>query len=823
MRDDLHHSVQALLRHPGHALLSLLTLSCGLGFAIFAAGIYFSFTAGDLPFPEPERLVAVEASRDGERSQAKSVHYLDLLEYQRQTPSLEALLPLQTDTVTLGGQRQYPANFAAARVSAGIWPWLGEAARPELGRGLLPGDSEPGAAPVAVIGADLWRRFLGADPAIVGSRLKINGVDTEIVGVLPGRLRFPMTQELWLPFQPPAGTLSRGEGYSMGTPQHVMALGRLRPGASREQAGAELQQVAQNLAAQFPANNRRVGALALPYAAWGLPDVDMILLGLAGAAALLLALVCINTANLLLARANERRQELAVRAALGAPRGRLVMQMLTETWLLCLAAAGLGLFFSAWALEATQQAVMATADGRLPFWIHFTMRPQAVLVGLGVSLLTALATGLLPAWRASAVDLNSVLRDGRGSQGRASSRFARGLVWVQIALSSLLLLASGLQTYTVHQRLNAGTGARMEGVLTARLTLRTAEYQGSGEAVQAARAALWNRLQARLDEAAASAQARVALSTSLPGGGMIDTDEILPEGMTVQDGQYPEGGNYRINAGFFDAMEVKLLAGREFGPQDRADSLKVAVINQNFAQQHWPGQDPLGKRFAIVEGQTQKRIGPWITVVGVIPHVLQGIGRERGLRAANFYLPISQATPGAPADMGIALVGVPDHAASRELLARAVAQADPALALEQVFSAEERQRIAHGGEDVAAAMYLILGLLTLGLASSGIYGVTSRAVQLRGQEIGVRRAVGASDGQLMRMLLGQALSLLALALPLGLTGGALALSGGLGSSLPLGLGVLLVGTLISSLVLFSTWLPARRALRQSPTAALNSP
>ena len=189
-----------------------------------------------------------------------------------------------------------------------------------------------------------------------------------------------------------------------------------------------------------------------------------------------MALVCLNTANLLLARANERRQELAVRAALGAPRGRLMMQMLIETWLLCLVAAALGVFFSAWALEATQQAVAATADGRMPFWIHFSMRPQAVFTGLGLSLLTALATGLLPAWRASAVDLNAVLRDGRGGQGRASGRFARALVCLQIALSSLLLLASGLQTYVVHQRLTAGTGARMEGVLTARLTPRQAEY-----------------------------------------------------------------------------------------------------------------------------------------------------------------------------------------------------------------------------------------------------------------------------------------------------------------------------------------------------------
>ncbi len=818
--DDLCQALQALLRRPGLVVLSLMTLGCGLGFAIYAAGVYYSFSAGDIPFPDAERLVAVEASRDGERTQARSVHYLDLLEYQAHSPSFESLQPIQVATVTLGGHRQAPANFPAAFVPPEVWPWLGAAARPELGRALQASDSRPGAAPVVVIGAQIWRRFLAADPAVIGSRIKINGVDTEIVGVMPGALRFPMTQTLWLPFQPPAGPWSRGHGLSMGSSQHVLALGKLKAGASRKQAAEELKLVSQQLAHVFPANNARVGALVLPYTAWGMPDVDIIYLGLSGAAVLLLALVCINTSNLLLARANERRQELAVRAAMGASRGRLIMQMLGETLLLCLGAAGLGAFFSAWALDATQLAVQATADGRLPFWIHFTLRPQALMAGLGLTLLTALATGLLPAWRASAVDLNAVLRDGRGSQGRASGRFARALVWVQIALSSLLLLASGLQSFSVHQRLTAGTGTRMDGVLTARLTPRQAQYRGDSEAARAARQALWTRLEARLNEGAQSASARVAMSSSLPGGGMTETDEILPEGLAVQDDRYPESGHYRVNAGFFQALEVPLLAGREFGPQDRSDSLKVAVVNKNFAEQHWPGQDPLGKRFALVQDGAPKRVGAWITVVGVSAHVLQGIGREHGQRAANFYLPISQSDTN---EMGIAWVGVPDNAASRERLSRAVAQADPDLALEQVFSAEERQRIAHGGEEVMAAMCLVLGLLTLSLAASGIYGVTSRAVQLRTQEIGVRRAVGASDAQLMRLLLTQALRHLALALPLGLLAGALLLSDEIGPGMPLLMGAMLVAALIASMVLLSTWLPARRALRQSPTAALNSP
>ncbi|MDT8998963.1 FtsX-like permease family protein [Paucibacter sp. APW11] len=828
MLDDLRYTVQALLRRPAHAMLSLLTLSCGIGFAIYAAAVYFTFNTGDLPFPHSERLIGIEATREGERTQANSVHYLDFQEYQRAAPSLEGLHAIQLATVTLGGHRQYPTNSRAAYVPAEIWPWLGEAARPELGRQLQAGDATPGATPVAVINAKLWQDFLGGDKRVIGSHLKINGIDTEIVGVMPAELNFPMTQQLWLPFQAPAGPLKRASGYSMGTPQHVLALGRLKPGASRDGAGQELSLVAQQLAKSYPTSNAKVGVITLPYAAWGMPDVDMIYLALGAAAVLLLALVCVNTGNLLLARANERRQELAVRSALGAPRARLIRQMLGETLLLCLLASVIGLFFSAWALEATQQAVQATADGRLPFWIKFSLRPQAVAAALAIMVLTALATGLLPAWRASALDLNSVLRDGRGAQGRAGGRMSRLIVFVQIALSSLLLLASGLQTYTVHQRLTAGTGTRIEGVLTARLTPRLAQYKG--ESGQAARAALWARLEARLQEAAAGAGAQLALSDSLPGGGMTITEEVLPEGMSVEGDRYPEVGDYSVNPSFFKALDVKLLAGREFNSQDRADSLKVAIVNANFAAQYWPGQDPLGKRLLLKPanqrghgeaGTAQDAQTPpdWITVVGVTPHLLQGIGREQGLRAANVYRPISQTAPG---DLGIAVAGVADNGASRELLARAVALADPALALEQVFSAEERQRIAHGGEEVMAGMCLVLGLMTLALASSGIYGVTSRAVQLRGQEIGVRRAVGASDAQMMRLLLGQALCLLAMALPPGLLGGALLMSGELAGMAPLGLGVALVAALIAALVLLSTWLPTRQALRQLPSAALNS-
>lgn len=827
--DDLRQSLGSLRRAPGFALLSLLTLSCGLGFAIYSAAIYFSFSAGHMPFPEPARLTPVEATRLGERTQGNSVHYLDFLEYARATPSFEGLQALKTATVTLGGTQQYPQNFQAAYVPAALWPWLGNGAKPELGRQLQASDELPGAAPVVAIGVDIWRDLLAADKRVIGSHIKINGVDTEIVGVLPASLRFPTTQQLWLPFNTalnlPSSGMVRAQGTEMGTAKHVMVLGRLKAGATLAQAQKELDLTAQRLANNFPKSNAQVGAVALRYAQWTLPDTDAIYLGLAGAAVLLLGLVCINTGNLLLARANERRQELAVRTAMGAPRSRLIQQMLAEALLLSVAAALIGLFFAAWALDATQQAVLNTSDGRMPFWIQIRMTPAAVAFGLGLTLVVGLATGLLPAWRASAVEPTAVLRDGTGGtggpghMGRAAGRFSRALVFLQIMLSSLLLLVSGAQTYSVHQRLTAGTGARTDGVLTATLRPRQASYTQDTQA----RAQLWARVESSLRESAVGSGAGLALSLSLPGGGMRSTEYILPEGMSVQDDRYPEAGSYGVNAGFFKALEVPLLAGREFNDNDRADSLHVAVINRNFAEQHWPGLAAtavLGKRFALnpKAGKTGEQARNWTTVVGISGHLLQGSGGEQAMRDANVYLPISQAVPD---QLGIAMVGWTDSAAARELLAKAIARAEPALALEHVYSADERQKIAYGGSEVMAALCLILGLMTLALGVSGIYGVTSRAVAQRTQEIGVRRAVGASDGQVLRLLLRQGLWALALGMPLGLLLGWLVATqmDDFGPALLLGLP--LVGLLISAVVMLATWLPARRAIALPPNQALH--
>lgn len=805
--DDLRQALKSLVKAPGFALLALLALSSGLSFAIYCCAIYLGAGQGDIPFPESHRLLALEGTRDGDRTQSRSVHYLDYQTYSQGAKSFEGLQALNVSTVTLSDQQHVPQNFLAAQVPAAIWPWLGQ--RAVLGRLLQASDEQPGASPVVVIGAGVWRDFFSNNARIVGSHIKVNGVDTEVVGVAPAELRFPLNQQVWMPFVPPAAT-ARAQGYSMGSAQHVMVLGRLQPGATQAQAQQELNHLAQQLSTSFPKSNGRVGVRALNYSAWGLTDADDIYLALLIATALLLALVCINTGNLLLARANERRQEVAVRVALGAPRGRLIQQMLGEALLLSLAATLIGLFFSAWALELTQQQINSNGGNQIPFWMNFRLSPTAAAYGLGLGLLVTLAVGGLPAWRASRVDVAAVLRDGqRGASGRAAGYFSRALVLVQIVLSSLLLLVSGGQTYIVQQSIGAGTGARLEGVMTAQLVPRFRIYDDP-----AARGQLWARLEAALREEAGNFG--VALSTALPGGGTRSWEEVQPEGMVVEDGRLPIAGAYSISPGYFKTLEVKLLAGREFDANDRADTLKVAIVNRNFAEQHWPGQDPLGKRFAVSpDAKSSKR--DWYTVVGVSTPVIQGRPSAEDRRFPNVYLPITQFLPD---QIDIALVGAADNSASRDLLLRAVAKADPALALERAYSAEQRERVAHSGSDVMAGLCLVLGLMSLLLAVTGIYGVASRAVALRTQEIGVRRAVGASDSAVMWLLLRQGLWQLVLALPLGLFLGWFALAQMADMAPELLLGVLAVALLIGSVVMLATWLPARRAIAMIPNAAL---
>ena len=429
MWTDLRYAMRLLLKAPGFSLLTLLTLASGLAFAIYMAAAIHTIGFVSLPWPNFSQLAVIKETFSG-RENGSRIRYSDFLEINKAQTSFQALNIAQQRKVAVGGKR-YPENFSAARVSAGSWGLHGTA--PLMGRKLEASDEAAGAAPVAVIGADMWRRHFNSEPTIVGSQVKIDGVMTTIVGVMPSGFRFPVGEQLWLPFTPPAK-------YAPGDDNRITVLGWLKPGVDMDQATSEISLISQRLATSWPKTNKVIGTKVVPFVQGSVQGVRGMYTVLGSAASLLLLLVWINAGNLLLARASERQQETAIRSALGAPRHRLLRHMLAEGLILSSGACVIGLFFAAWALEATNQVFRSLPSAaEAPFWIHFDISTPVVITAVVLTLVSTLVIGLLPAWRNAKTDLMMVLRDGtRHGQGRAAGRFSGALVVIQIAVSRKL-------------------------------------------------------------------------------------------------------------------------------------------------------------------------------------------------------------------------------------------------------------------------------------------------------------------------------------------------------------------------------------------------
>lgn len=805
MWNDFKYALRLLLKAPGFSLLTLLTLASGLAFAIYVAAVVKAIVLVDLPWPEFDRLSVVKEFKVG-GSSTSTIHYSDFLEYSKAPGSFEALYPIKLSSVSIGGKR-FPQSFTAAGVMAGTWALHG--VQPVMGRKLQASDEQSGAAPVVVIGADLWRQQFSSDAGIVGSQVKVDGVMTTIVGVMPAGFRFPSAEQVWLPFTVPSK-------YGPGDTNLVKAVGLLKPGVSTAQASAEMNLVAERLATTWPQTNKDHGASVAPFAQFGIQSAAPLYAALGSAAGLLLLLVWINTGNLLLARASERHQETAIRSALGAPSHRLFRLILSEGVLLACGACILGLFFASWALAATNQAFQAVPQfSDMPFWLRFHMTWSSVFVGLILTVISTLTISLLPAWRNASTELMNVLRDGtRQGQGRAAGRLSGALVITQIGVSSMLLVAACVLTFAIHQMLLADYGCRTDKVVTGRVELSNSAlpYHSDAERLQ-----LWQRLDAGLRNLPGAPH--FAIASELPGDGRQIAADVAPDGFAVTDKHFPTAGVHAVSSGFFTGLEIPILSGHAFTDQDRADTQKVAVVDSVFAERFWPKQSPLGKRIRLNAAKSDNR---WVTVVGVSRPVLQGApsGGDAS-QDGNVYVPLVQNPPEA---VGVALVGSGDTPASLEQLRQSIAFADANLAATDLLTFDELHSENVGGLNVMSGLCVALGLISLLLAVSGIYGITSRAVTLRTHEVGVRRAVGATDGAVLRLLLRRGVIQLAIGLPLGLLLGWLVTMVMAEFLYRVGLAVpaamFAVTLVIALVVLLATLVPARRAISLIPGAAL---
>ncbi|MCY1021023.1 ABC transporter permease [Pyxidicoccus sp. MSG2] len=814
---ELRHAARMLARHPGFTAVALFTLALGIAAntAIFSVADAVLFSP--LPYATPDRLVMVWGmSPNRDRQTVSPANFLD---WRAQTESFEGMAAFSHVPFNLAGDGT-PEVVRGASVSANFFQVLGTPAA--LGTTFLASAEGAGAPNTVVLGHGLWKRRFGGDPRVLGRMLRLNDVSYEVVGVMPERFEWPTVvpthvsaadaPQLFVPAVhrdiPQLGTDTTQDTSAWRDGNYLRVVGRLKPGVTLEGASRELDTIAARLAQEYPESNARSGIGLVPLREQLVGNVRSALWVLLAAVGLVLVIACANVANLFLARASARRQELTVRLALGARRSQLVRQLLTESVLLALAAGALGLLLALWGMDA----LLALVPPELPRLGAVGLDGRVLAFTLLTSLATGVLFGLVPALQASRPDLNGVLRQGGGGRFSGAGQRSRGaLVVGEVALAVVLLISAGLLLRSLWSMQAVELGFRADGVLTWRVSLPAAEYPDD-----ARQAAFFQRLQERVE--ALPGVKSVGAVSDLPLGG----DNIWRV-MDIEGQPRPEAGDERsvgfqvVTPGYFRTLGIPLKRGRDVASSDRADTQLVVLVNESTARQYWPGQEPLGQRIRLGSDSD----APWRTVVGVVGDVRQGGALKEprpevyvaALQDTFHFILFTARTEGDPARL---VSGV------RE----AVAALDPNLAIAQVRTMEEVIASAMARPRFLSTLVALFAVLALLLAGVGLSGVIAYMARQRTQEIGIRMALGARPVDVLRLVLGRGMRLALAGVGLGLVGAWAATRGmasqlyGVSATDPLTFGGLAL--VVMAVTLVATWLPARRATRVDPLVAMRS-
>jgi putative ABC transport system permease protein len=805
---DLRFGARMLRKNPGFALAAIFTLALGIGGNTAIFTITSSVLLKALPYKDPQQLISLDLqSKDGQ-SHCCSLNRFDLVH--DRSHSFTGVAAAANDNFNLTGRGE-PLQVASARVSANFFDVLG--ITPQLGRFFLPDEGRPEGKPVIILSDAFWKNRFGGDRGILGQTIALDGSPYTVIGVLPAGMQFPFLgpADVWTPryfehtlFTPQR--LRQGVGY-------LSIIARLRPGVSRRQAMAELEVLHQ----QFQKEN--------PGAPDAQPDISVVLSGLqesvvanlrpmllilSAAVGVVLLIACANVASLLLSRALSRRKEIAVRAALGARRGTLVRQLLTESVLLAMIGGLLGLALS-WA--ATRY--LATSDSaNLPPGVPIVMDARVLLFMAAISVLTGIIFGIFPALQLSQTNVNQTLRDeGRGSTGGHRRMQMRGLLVVmQVALSLVLLMAAGLLVRSFSRLLRVDPGFDPQNILTMNVSLPTAKYSDAQKQI-----AFFDDLLRRASSTPGVRNA--AISAALPLSWKRITP-VLPEGMAeVPLPQRPFLDIEAVSSQWFQTLRVPMKAGREFTDADNAQAPKVIIVNETFARRYWRDENPIGKHVIIGRGP-----GP-SEVVGVASDI-----KNRGLAQdpmAQIYLPFPQLAWG---NMNLIVRTSTAPRAMVTNLRAQIAAIDPDQPVTAVQTADELMDSSRARPRFFMLLLGIFSAAALVLAIIGIYGVLAYSVAQRRQELGIRLALGAAKADILRLVVSYGLTLAAIGIAIGWAA-ALLLSWTMASMLS---GLLYkistrdLTTFVAApaifliIALLASYLPARRATQVDPNEALRN-
>jgi putative ABC transport system permease protein len=798
---DLRYGFRMLLRNPGFTIVAVVALALGIGANSAIFSVVNTVLLRPLPYKDSDRLVMVweDATKHGfPRDTPAAANYLD---WRSQNQVFEAMAAIADQSFNLTNAGE-PERLEGRRVSANLFGLLG--VDPAMGRPFTPEEDQPGTNRVVILSHGLWQRRFGSDTNIIGKPVTLNGVNHQVVGVMPGWFQFPTKEdELWVPMAfTTQQAASRGNHY-------LQVVARLKPGIDVKQAQAEMTTIASRLEQQYPDQNTNLGAVVVPLHEQVVGDIKPALLILLGAVGLVLLISCANVANLLLARAAVRQKEIALRVALGANRWRLVRQFLTESILLAALGGGFGLLLSI----AGVRLLTGVIPNSISQLKDTSLDARVLGFTILVSMLTGLIFGLVPALQASIFNPNETLKEG----GRDSSSGSRGnrirglLVIAEVAVSLILLIGAGLLINSFMRLRSVHPGFRADDLLTMKVVLPRLKYPDEDR-----RSAFYNDVVKRVE--ALPGVKSAAVTTNLP---LYEQGNSI--GITIEGRPAPPPGQKLIiatrviSSKYFETMGIPVLQGRPFGAAETAKLPGAVVISETMARRYWPGENPVGKR--LCPG-TPESPDDWFHIIGVVKDV-----RQFELTAEpkpQMYLSHHQVGFFEPNDLVVRTDIDPMSMAAT--VRNAVWETDKDQPVSNIRTMND---IA--SESVARQRFsmLLLGVfagVALLLAAVGIYGVMSYSVAQRRNEIGIRMALGAQKSDVLRLTVGHGLKLVMIGVGCGLVGSYVLTR--LMSSLLFGIGAtdsrtfVMISVILVSVALLASYIPARRATKVDPLTAL---
>jgi predicted permease len=813
---DLRYALRALGKSPGFAALAVITLALGMGVTTTLFSTVNGVLLRPMPVPHPEQLAVLALQVGGEHG-VQNFSYPDYQDLRSQSDAFSDILAYRITLTSLTADNRGD-HCIVGRVTGNYFSMLG--VQPALGRLILPTEGQtPGADPIVVLGYAYWQKRFGGDKNILGKHVDLNQHSATVVGVAPKEFHGTyalVDMDLYVPLSANFLTKDETAVQDLWTRRENRSLslwGRLKPSVSMKQAESSLNVVAQRITEQHPDTDKGIAVRVFPEKlARPEPDPDNTIPAVAAAfmilASLVLLVSCFNVTNVLLVRATVRQREMAIRAALGAGRGRLVRQYLTESLLLAFLGGGLGMLLASWATRFLSTLSLGTD---LPIHLDFMPDARVYLFALAAVLATGVIVGVFPALRVARRDVSSVLHEGgRGSSDGRRRQIARSsLVVAQVAGSLVLLIVAGLFIRSLVKAENVYLGFNPNNVLDLSLDVQQIGYS------EVRGRAFYRELDSRLR--ALPGVVSEAEAFTVPMGVMSANDPVTIEGHPAEAGQQPPVVQYNmVSPQYFDTLRIPLHRGRTFAAADDEKAPRVAVINQAMAKKFWPDQDPLGKRFSI-----KGAAGPFLEVVGVAQDgKLKSVTEEM---QPSFFVPLEQSY----VEFRVIHVrtSVPPETLALQIQSQ-IRELAPGLPISEVQTMHEALQGLNGylffrlGAQLTATM----GILGLILAIVGVYSVASYAAAQRTHEIGIRMALGAAPGDILTMVLRQGLGIIGIGVVAGL---AAAFAGtrlladlfyGVAPSDPVTFGA--VAGLLLCVALIACWIPARRATRVSPLVAL---